>query len=355
MANNQPKVILVGEDHDDNDTMNKLLTQLTARLGRHVLFFYESPVQITIDSIQLIPLEPALDKDPTRANTYLKQNFPSQLTDLLYFISLLQQGKIDEGRYIEILYSFDDKNQQELTFRETLTNAYTIKNIQNLIKLSFNIFEYKCSSATTQEDIHIGRECIRLIHSQQDPTIYLRIKRDDIMIKEIDKHNDRNKIYVIIVGDDHFVNMNQLLMQRGYNIIGVIRTDGPYLSDLLQTIDQHTPPPPPIILPQPPIQQPLPPPPPPIINTPKLNTGDKVEIYGLTSITNNGKLGVITGTRVATNNEFRFEVTLKDGTQISCKPQNLRISSFAGQETRRKPRRKCKRKKKTNKYIKNKR
>lgn len=256
------KIIIFGEIHDEPQKSLRIIATLYDKYKQDITFFHEMSILQSIiysgKKIEILPLEPNIKhilSESEKINGKLTddsivvENFPSILSNIVYFLSGLGELDIDQISlsYRDIIRSLDDKELDntdllndikkiKIKFKKLYADLITIiesdvlsnldDSIENFmldefcpfIKIYGNYFDPNNNNIY---DIWYKKYTDR----EPDMVQYLQRLRDNIMVDTIKKYSQtvNNKITLcIIVGKDHVDNIISLLNQNGYNQISKI-------------------------------------------------------------------------------------------------------------------------------------
>jgi hypothetical protein len=244
------KLILIGEEHSVTHKKTELLQfikTLTIKNNLKVCFFYEAPIDsfsdgepvrqhVGPDNNEIIcqALEPAIQNITINGELFLEQNYPSILTDVLYFtaalVDFVKQPTIKLvhlilPRTFEIICDLDPRNPKKLEFRQKL------RELDSLLK-DFKIFQddmsYITLCKTKASEIlslcqtyldelcqgnPVGTKVNELFENFTNPIPYLQNLRNIIMIDTIKKslHVTVCDVVVMIVGNEHIDDIQSIL------------------------------------------------------------------------------------------------------------------------------------------------
>jgi len=257
-SNNCFKLILIGEIHDithEKTELLKFIKSLTDKNKLKVCFFYEAPVAsfsngepinetVGPDNTEIIcqPLEPAiqhikLDSEDFKKigeHIFLKQNYPSILTDLIYLMTFLQRFEQQPTIYYvelilprisEVRLSLDPRNPEKLDFRQYLQRLERLLKVFNVYNRDAGYISQMKTEALVILDLcgtYLDELCrgnpdgvkvIEILNKPGDPIPYLQNLRNIIMIDTLKQslHVTDCDVVVMIVGNDHVDDIQSIL------------------------------------------------------------------------------------------------------------------------------------------------
>lgn len=229
------KIILIGEKHDYPRFREQLVKVIAEKEGgyENIQLFYEAAVPIKINGYDTISLEPALRvenlEDQDNHTTYVKQNVPVVICDLVYFmfhiIEYLDGGtyknKVMAARFIDIVWNISPGKVREqfIDLFEEFEKDKCVETAGPLLEYLETLAETKCEQL--DDPIDFGE---KIEEKGPDGLILeMELLRESIMIETFVKEYDDEKTAIIIVGDAHVDNLHALLLEQGFSSIKEFR------------------------------------------------------------------------------------------------------------------------------------
>jgi len=229
------KIILLGEKHDYPRFREQMVKVIAEKEGgyEHIQLFYEAVVPIEINGYDTIPLEPALRienlEDQDNHTTYVKQNLPVTISDLVYFIyhlvDYIQDGNYDKkaihAKFIDVIWAIPPGKIREqcIDLFEAFEKDKSEETARPLLVYLETLVETRCEQL--EEPINFGEKI-----EEKGPNgliIEMEFLRDAIMAETFVKEYDAEKTAILIVGDAHVDNLHALLLKKGFSSIKEFR------------------------------------------------------------------------------------------------------------------------------------
>jgi hypothetical protein len=229
------KIILLGEKHDYPRFREQMVKVIAEKEGgyENIQLFYESAVPIEINGYDTIPLEPALRvenlEDQDNHTTYVKQNLPVTISDLVYFIyhlvDYIQDGNYDKkaihAKFIDVIRAIPPGKIREqcIDLFEAFEKDKSEETARPLLVYLETLVETRCEQL--DEPIDFGEKI-----EEKGPNgliIEMELLRDAIMAETFVKEYDAEKTAILIVGDAHVDNLHALLLKKGFSSIKEFR------------------------------------------------------------------------------------------------------------------------------------
>lgn len=229
------KIILIGEKHDYPAFREQLVKVIAEKEGgyENVQLFYEAAVPIEINGYDTISLEPALRvenlEDQDIHTTYVKQNVPVTISDLVYFMFRIMEyldsgtynNKIMKAQFIDIVWAISPGKVREqfIDLLEAFEKEKCVETATPLLEYLETLIETKCEQL--DDPIDFGE---KIEEKGQDGLILeMELLRESIMVDTFIKEYDDEKTAIIIVGDAHVDNLHALLLEQGFSSIKEFR------------------------------------------------------------------------------------------------------------------------------------
>jgi hypothetical protein len=232
---NVEKIILLGEKHDYPPFREQMVKVIAEKEGGYdnIQLFYEAAVPIEINGHHTISLEPALRienlKDQNNHTTYIKQNVPVMVSDLVYFIyhlvDYIQDGIYDtkamNARFIDVVWAIPPGKNRELCIDlfEAFEKDKGEETARPLLVYLETLVETRCEQL--DEPIDFGEKIME--KGPNGLILEMEALRDAIMLETFVKEYDVEKTAIIIVGDAHVDNLRALLLEEGLSSIKEFR------------------------------------------------------------------------------------------------------------------------------------
>ena len=340
------KIILIGETHEDEQTRENLV-KLIDRLFKSdkCCFFYETPIDDKVDNVTLKALEPPVffSYKPLKDGTlFLKQNFPSILSDILYAISSINkysttnnqtpdESKEFEERLLEVIYSmeptirlkngFDRFSLYELLTR--FSGDTSIDNAKVIREVLIELYTYYKTIFTSQPEINTFKIVDDGFSLGKSPIPHLQSLRNEIsvntLIQYIETHDCDTTI--VIVGDEHVDDLIQKIQAKPTSvdicISGVIRLQDDIKTRMLtlKSIQTRTCGGGGCVASQPEI---------------RINKGTRVKLVGIENENYKDKLGVVVGYN---ENDKRYSIKI-DGVEKPIAVKGEKLETIKGGSNR---------------------
>jgi len=238
-------IIIIGEFHDHPEIGEKIVSAIANKIGgyENMKIFYELPIVSHINGQPAIPLEPALVTEKIGSEILIKQNIPSQISDLYLLRNQILKKMHAPNQYFE-----DDLKERYIDILHGITPGEEREDFKKLVEPIFeedpafvgedpafvgedeefsdyppdfdnpyeNILDFceiKISELlSTIED----RETHDILNElkDEDPNAFIRklaSMRDEIMVSTFLQKRVKSKMSILIVGQDHVDNLIRLL------------------------------------------------------------------------------------------------------------------------------------------------
>lgn len=334
------KLILIGETHEDEQTRENLVN-LIGRLfkDKNCCFFYETPIDIPIGNVTLNALEPPVllvEQQLIDGTYFLKQNFPSILSDILYSISSIDkyhstrtqtqdEAQEFENRLLEVIFSMEptlklNRGFDRFLLYQLLTRFSknpSIKTAELIRSVLIDLYTHYKTIFTSQAEIDTFKVVDEGFSLGKNPIPHLQSLRNEISINTLLQYIDTHEcdIAIVIVGDEHVDDLIVKISNKSISssidicISGVIRLQddtNTRLSKLKKILNSDSCGDGGCVISQP---------------ITIINKGTRVKLVGIKNENYKDKLGVVVGYN---ENDKRYSILI-DGVvkPISVKEENL--------------------------------